>query len=125
MIRFGIVGVLFEVEAEPVADDAFHDALDLDVAQLALGLAFELRLGQLDADDGRQAFADIVAGQVRVVFLEELVLVGVVVQHAGQGGAEAGEVGAAVRVLTQLAKLKMVSVVAVVILEGDLDDGAV
>ncbi len=36
-----------------------------DVAvQLALGLAFELGLRDLDADDGGEAFADIVASEV-------------------------------------------------------------
>ena len=49
-------------------------ALDLGVAQLGLGLALELRVGQLDADDGRQALAHVVAGQVRVVVLEDAVL---------------------------------------------------
>ena len=62
--------MLFEVEAETFVDRALDDALHLGIAQLALGLAFELRLGQLDADDGRQPFADVVAGQVGVVFLE-------------------------------------------------------
>ena len=46
-------------------------ALDLGVAQLGLGLALELRLGQLDADDGRQALAHVLAGQVGVVVLED------------------------------------------------------
>ena len=41
----------------------------LGVAQLDLGLALELRVGQLDADDGRQALAHVVAGEVGVVLL--------------------------------------------------------
>ena len=92
----GIIGVLFKVKAKPVVDDAFHDALDLGIAQLAFGLAFKLRLGELDADDGRQAFADIIAGQVGFIFLDQLVLAGIIIQDAGQGGTETGQVGAAV-----------------------------
>ena len=54
--------VLFEVRAELVVDDRLDDALDLGVAELGLGLAFELRLRNLDADDRGQPFADVVAG---------------------------------------------------------------
>ena len=55
-------GVFLEVRAEFLVDDGVDDALDLAVAELGLGLAFELRVGHLDADDGGQAFADVVAG---------------------------------------------------------------
>ena len=91
-----VVRVLFKIQSQPFADDALHDALDFGVAQLAFGLAFELRFGELDADDGGQAFADIVAGQVGVIFLKQLVLAGVIIEHAGQRRAEAGQMGAAV-----------------------------
>ena len=59
-------------------------ALDLGVAELGLGLALELRLGQLDADDRRQPLAHVVAGEVGVVVLEDRVLARVVVERAGQ-----------------------------------------
>ena len=62
--------VLVEVLAEAVGDGGLDLALDLGVAELGLGLALELRLGQLDADDGGQALADVVAGQVAVGVLE-------------------------------------------------------
>ena len=45
--------VLLEERAELVVDDRLDDALDLGVAELGLGLAFELRLRDLDADDAR------------------------------------------------------------------------
>ena len=120
-----VVGVLFQVERQLVADDALHHALDLDVAQLALGLALELRVGQLDADDGGQALAHVVAHQVGVVVLEELVLVGIVVQDARQGRAEAGEVRAAVDGVDAVGEAEGVVGVAVVILYGRLHDGVV
>ena len=60
----GDVGILLEVGAELVVDDRLDDALDLGVAELRLGLPLELRLRDLDADDGGQAFADVVAADV-------------------------------------------------------------
>ena len=80
--------------------------LDLGVAEARLRLALELRLGQLDADDGDEALAHVVAGEVRVVVLEELLLARVVVEHARERRAEAGEVVPPSIVLMQLAKLK-------------------
>ena len=65
MIRRPSRGVLVEVLAEAVGDGGLDLALDLGVAELGLRLALELRVGQLDADDGRQSLADVVAGQVR------------------------------------------------------------
>ena len=60
-----------------VAEGLAHDLLDLGlhlgVHQLDLRLALELRIGMLDADDGRQAFARIVAAEVRIVVLEQAV----------------------------------------------------
>ena len=53
MIRLRDGRVLLEIRAELVVDDRLDDALDLGVAELRLGLAFELRLRDLDADDRR------------------------------------------------------------------------
>ena len=49
----------------------------------------------LHRDDRRQALADVVAGEVRVLLLEQLLVLGVLVDHAGQRRAEALLVGAA------------------------------
>ena len=75
-------GVLVQVLAEAVGDRRLDLALDLGVAQLGLGLALELRIGQLDADDRRQALADVVARQVAVVVLEDGRPAGPVVERA-------------------------------------------
>ena len=68
---------------------------DLAVAQLGLGLALELRVGELDADDGGQALADVVAAHRLGVVLDQLVGLGVRVDRARQGGPEPAEVRAA------------------------------
>ena len=65
-------------------DGGLDLALDLGVAELGLGLALELRVGQLDADDGGQALADVVAGQVAVGVLEDARPPRPVVERAGE-----------------------------------------
>ena len=47
-----VAGVLVEELAETLRHGRLDLALDLGVAELGLGLALELRLGELDADDG-------------------------------------------------------------------------
>ena len=62
---------------------------------LVFGLPLELRVLELDRDHRRQALADVVAGQVLVFLFEQALAARVGVEGAGQGGAEAREVGAA------------------------------
>ena len=104
-----------------LGDGGLDLALDLGVAQLGLGLALELRVGQLDADDRRQALADVVAREVGVVVLEDRVLARVVVERARQRGAEAGDVGAAVDRVDVVGEGEDALAVAVVVLERDFD----
>ena len=86
----------FEELPEFVVDDGLDDALDLGVPELGLGLALELRLRNLHADDPGETLADVVAADVRVLqVLRQVVLGGVVVDRAGERGTETREVGAA------------------------------
>ena len=87
--------VLLEERAQLVVDDRLDDALDLGVAELGLRLPFELRPRNLDADDGRQPFADVVAADAFLQILREVVLPGVEIDRARQRRAEAREVRAA------------------------------
>ena len=59
----GRLRVLLQEGAERLVDDRLHRARDLGVAELALGLPLELRLGQLDRDDRRQTLAHVLAGE--------------------------------------------------------------
>ena len=88
-------GVLLEPGAELVVDDPLHEALGLGVAELGLGLALELRLGELDRDDRGQALADVVARDPVLALLDQAPLLAPVVDQGGQRGAEALLVGAA------------------------------
>ena len=73
----GRLGILFQVLGQVVADGRVDDAFDLAVAQLGLGLAFELRLGHAERDDGRQALAAVVAAGGQVLVQVRLLAVGV------------------------------------------------
>ena len=90
-------GVRVEPVAQALADDLLHEGLRLGVAQLGLGLALELGLAQLDAEDGRQALADVVSREVLVLVLEDSLLPRVLVDEGGEGGTEPLFVGAPLR----------------------------
>ena len=81
----GLGGVLLQVHAQGLSQHRFDDALDLGVPQLGLGLALELGVGELHADDRREPLPDVLAGEVGLVVAEELLLAPVVVYDAGQG----------------------------------------
>ena len=67
MIFLAAVRVLLQELAELVVDDLGDDPLDVGVGQLDLGLALELRVGHLDADDRREAFLEVLAGDRQVL----------------------------------------------------------
>ena len=118
--------VLFEERAELVVDDRLDDALDLGVAELGLGLAFELRLRDLDADDRRHALADVVAADRRVLqILREVVPRRVGVDRARQRRAEPRQVRAALVRVDVVGEREFLRVVAVVPLQRDLGVDAV
>ena len=122
----GDSGVLFEKLAEPVVHDRLDDALHFGVAELRLGLPFELRLRNLDADDAGQSFADVVTADVRVLeILREIVLRRVGVDRARQGSAESRQVRAALMGVDVVGEREDQLRIAVVPLQGDLGVDAV
>ena len=58
------------------------------VAQLGLGLAFELGLGELDRNNGRQTFAHVITGQVVILLADDALFAAVAVHQGGQRGTE-------------------------------------
>ena len=60
-------GVLLEELLQLVADDAVDQGADLGVAQLGLGLALELGLGELHGDHAGEALPAVLAGDLLVV----------------------------------------------------------
>ena len=76
-------GVLLQVGHHILVHQRADQGADLRVAQLSLGLALELGLLQLHADDAGQALPHVLAGELLVVLLEDVVLAGVIVHHPG------------------------------------------
>ena len=112
--------MLLEEVAEVLVHHRLDDALDLGVAQLGLGLALELRLLHLDVQHAGEPLADVLAGEGEVFLLEELALLGHVVDGAGQRRLEPGEVGAALVGIDVVHEGEGVLVVAVLVLQGDV-----
>ncbi len=91
--RLGRVAV--EPVVELVPRDALDEALRLGVAELGLRLSLELRFGELDGDDGRESFPDVVSREVLVLLLEDGFLSRVLVDERRERRAEALLVGPA------------------------------
>ena len=110
--------ILVEILAQLFVDELDHVALDVGV-ELALGLAFELRLRQLHADHRRQALAHVVAGQVLLDVLEEIAALARGVDGAGQRAAETAQVRAAIDGVDVVGEAEYRFAVAVVVLQRD------
>src|SRR5205823_2402799 len=113
--------ILFERLGELVVDDLLDEALDVAVAELRLRLTLELRIGDADRHDGAQAFADVVARQAALEVLEEAVGFGVRRDAAGERRAEAGQMRAALARVDVVREGEHALLIAVVVLERDLD----
>ena len=61
MMRRAVGRVFGQELIQPGVDRGLHRGTDLGVVELVLGLALELRIEHLDADDGRQALANVLA----------------------------------------------------------------
>ena len=121
MISPGVGGILLEPFGELVGHQAFERLADLGADQFVLGLARELGVGQLDRDDRGQAFAHVFAGQADLLALQDSGLVAIIVDRAGERGAEGGEVGAAVALGDVVGEGEDVLVIGIIPFERDLD----
>ena len=90
-----LVRVLVEELGELLVDDLLHEAAYPRVAELRLRLALELRLADLQRDDGGEALADVVALEVHLLLLELSLVAGELVDRRGERGVEARPVRAA------------------------------
>ena len=71
MIARASFGFSSRNSARPRFTACLHEALDGRVAELGLGLALELRVGDLHRDDRREPLAHVLAVEVLVLLLEE------------------------------------------------------
>ncbi len=115
------VRILVQEERELLVHQGLHDALHLRIAQLALGLAFELGVRDLYGKDGREAFADVVAREGLIHLFCVLGLLEILVEGAREGGLETDEVGAALSGVDVVDEGEHVLVEAVVVLDRALD----
>ncbi len=99
------------------ADDAF----DFGRKQFHLRLRLELRIAVLDRNHRRQAFAHIVAGDLRILVLQQIVRLRVLIDRAREGAAKTGQMRAAVRIVNRVRVAENLVVVAVVVLQHDFD----
>ena len=88
-------GIFLKVVFEGVADTLGHDPGHFRIAQFAFGLAFELWFRYFDGHDGGQPFAEVLAGDPFFDFFEYAGIVAILLEHPGDGHAEAFDVGAA------------------------------
>ena len=92
-----VLGVLVEVAAQVIVDHAGHHGLNFGVAEFRFGLPLELRIRELDGDDGREALAHVVAGKLgHFEFFDDVRLIfEVVVNGPRKADPEAGKMRAA------------------------------
>ncbi len=110
--------VLFEKHAEAFVDKRLHGAGDIGV-ELALGLAFKLRLRQLHAHHRDQAFADVVAAQILFHVFKKAHLLADIVDGAREGCAGNRKMGA-IDGIDVVREAEDGFGVAVVVLEGNI-----
>ncbi len=115
----GVARALLQVVGEQLAHDVFHRRAHFARHQLVLGLAAELGLRHLHAQNAAQAFAHVVAGDFDLGLPGEVVFVDVLVDDARHRGAQAGEVGAAVALRDVVGEAQYLLAVAAVPLHGD------
>ena len=117
--EFADGGVFLKEFRQLLRDDVADKRAHGGVAELGLCLALELRLGQLDGNDGGQTFAHIVAGDL-VVALDIALFDAVGVEHVCQRPLKALLVHAAFWGMDIVCKRDDVGVERVVILQRDL-----
>jgi hypothetical protein len=112
--------VLVKILAETFVNERFDGAFDVAI-QLALGLAFKLRLRKFYRDDGDETFANIVSadGDFVLLLFQHAEGIRVVVDRARERRTEAGEVRAAVDRIDRIGEGENVFGVGVVILQRD------
>ena len=88
-------GILLEELREPLVHGLLDETFDPGVAELRLRLPFELWLGQLHGDDGRESLADVLALEVVLLLLQQALVARVLVERRRQGAPEAGQMRAA------------------------------
>ena len=121
----GLAGIFFQPLAQKFVDDAFDHRTHFGRNQLVLGLRREFGVRHFYRNDAGQAFAAIVAGKLHLFLFAQARAFGVTRDLAGEPGAEAGEMRAAVALRDVVGEDQHVLVVGIVPPQGDFDGDAV
>ena len=111
--------------AERLVEGALDHRADLGGDQLVLGLGREFRVRHLDREDAGQTLAAIIARQLDLLALEDAEVVGIAGHLARQGGAQAGEMRAAIALRDVVGEAEDRLVVGIVPPHRHLDADAV
>ncbi len=103
----------------------FDHGADFGGDEFVFRLAGEFGVRHFDGEDAGEAFAGVIAGQFDLFLFGDAGFFGVFVDAAGQRGAEALEVGAAVALRDVVGEAEGVLVIAIIPLERDADGDAV
>ncbi|MBT9161454.1 MAG: hypothetical protein DDT26_02760 [Dehalococcoidia bacterium] len=117
--------MLTQIIGQSLIDRRFHMGFQLRVAQSGLCLPLELGIDQLDADYRHQPFPHVLAGEVRLILFDNLILASIIIQCPGEGSTKAGEMRPAVNGIDAIGKGKGGLRESVVILKSDFDSGAI
>src|SRR5439155_6935158 len=110
-----------EAGHQAIVSDRLDDAFDLGREQFHFGLRLKLRVAVFYGNDGRQALAHVIAGDLRVLLFEQIVRFGVLVDRTRDRVAETAQMRAAVGIVHRVGVTEHLVVVAVVVLQHDLD----
>ena len=111
--------ILLQEGIQLFGNNVVDQRADLAVAQLGLGLALKLSLGQLYGNHTGQTLSAVFTGDLLVIF-QHLDLTAVSVQNRGQGTLEALLMHTAFRSMDIVGEREDGLVITVVILQGDL-----
>ena len=87
--------MLFEIVSHGLSHSLVDSSCHLTVAEFCLGLSLELRLGHFYRNHGCKSLTEILTGNFHLGFLKLFGsrFLGILLQHTGDGRAEADEMG--------------------------------
>ena len=116
------IWILVEVQHEALVADRADNALHLWRNELHLGLGLKTRIGMFHAHDSGEAFEHIVAGDGDILFLQQGIVLGILVDRTGQGTAESTAVRAPIGIWDGVCVAEKLLVVGVRVVQSNFHD---
>ena len=118
---FGNRGIFFAITADSLVSDRLNQGLDFVVDQFSFGLRAESRIRQFHAQNADQTLSQVVSGEVRILFLQDVVGFGVILDGVRQSSLETLQVHPAVAIRDGVGETLDMLGVSVGILEDHID----